>query len=212
MTSNKTHILIVDDHSVMRKGIRTILKWLSYEVHLDEANTGQDALKKIKEHNFDLIILDISLPDMSGIDILHELMKAGSETKCMMFSIHPEEEYARRVFKLGAVAYIQKGASFDEFKTAVEKVLKGGRYISPGFAEKLVFRNDDDRLPHERLSSREFEIFLMLARGMKNSELAKTYHISAKTVSTYRSRIMQKMNMSCNAELTIYCLKNNLID
>lgn len=205
-------ILIIDDHSVMRKGLQVVLKRFSQNIHIDEATIGIEALEKIQEKRYDLLILDITLPDVNGLEILQQLKDMGTNTRCVIYSLHPEEVFAKRAFKLGAVGYIHKGADIDEISKALQKVIDGGRYVSAGFAEKLAFYTDKAQLPHESLSGREFQIFLMMAVGKPVSEIAKKTFISVKTVSTYRCRILKKLNVGSNAELTMYAIKNSLIN
>jgi len=211
MNDTKMKILITDDHSVMRKGLQVVLQRFSHDIHIDEATLGAEALKRLKQNNYDLVILDISLPDINGLDILQQLKDMGVDTRCVIYSLHPEEVFAVRSFKLGAVGYIHKGAGIDEISKALEKVINGGKYVSNDFAEKLAFHTDQNNLPHEKLTEREFQVFLMMASGKSVSEIAKKTFISIKTVSTYRSRILQKMALKSSAELTMYAIKNNLI-
>jgi len=204
-------VLIADDHAVLREGIKTVVKTLSFVSDIEEAADGTQAMSKIKDNDYDLVILDISMPGTSGLDILRNIRNSGLRCRALILSFHPDEQYAARVFKLGAVGYVSKSAPFDEVKKAISKVAHGGRYVSPGFAEKLAFDNDQFQLPHERLSEREFQVMLLLAEGKSVSEIARQVFISDKTVSTYRRRIMKKMDMKTNADLTIYAINNGLI-
>lgn len=205
------NVLIADDHAVLREGIKSLLNSLGTITGIDEAVNGSEALAKIKNNDYDLVILDISMPGNSGLDILRQIKATKSHIRPLVISFYPESQYAARAFKLGAVGYISKGASFAEIKKAIRKVSEGGRYVSPEFAEKLAFANNIDLAPHERLSEREFQIMIMLAKGESATAIARQLFISEKTVSTYRSRVMKKMDLNNNAELTIYAMQNGLI-
>ncbi len=204
-------ILIADDHAVLREGVRQVLSTLPSVTLIDDADNGNIVLSKLKKNKYDLMILDISIPGISGLDILQHIKDAGLECRVIILSFHPEEQYANRAFKLGAVGYISKNSSFAEIKKAIEKVATGGRYVSPDFAEKLAFNENANLLPHERLSEREFQVMIMLSQGKSISEIASHIFIADKTVSTYRARIMEKMEMSSNAELTMYSMRAGLI-
>ena len=204
-------ILIADDHSLLREGLKCIVKEIPLVTHVDEAADGRQALTKIRENDYDLLIIDISMPRLSGLDVLQSMKDSGIECRSLILSLHPEDVYASRTFKLGSVGYVSKSASFDEIRTAIEKVVAGGRYVSAGLAEKLAFNEAENQLPHESLSDREFQVMILLAKGKGLSEIADQICISDKTVSTYRTRIMKKMNMQSNAELTIYTIKSKLI-
>jgi len=204
-------ILIADDHAVLREGVRQVLSTLPSVSLIDDADNGNIVLSKLKKNKYDLMILDISMPGISGLDILQHIKDASLECRVIILSFHPEEQYANRAFKLGAVGYISKNSSFAEIKKAIEKVASGGRYVSPDFAEKLAFNENAGLLPHERLSEREFQVMIMLAQGKSISEIASHIFIADKTVSTYRARIMDKMEMGSNAELTMYAMRAGLI-
>ncbi len=205
-------ILIADDHSLLREGLKCIVKDIPLVDSVDEAADGRQALTKIRENSYDLLILDISMPKLSGLDVLQSMKDSGIECRSLILSLHPEDVYASRAFKLGSVGYISKSASFDEIRLAIEKVAAGGRYVSAELAEQLAFNETENLLPHETLSDREFQVMILLAKGRGLSDIANQICISDKTVSTYRTRIMKKMNMESNAELTIYAMKNKLIN
>lgn len=204
-------ILIADDHSVLREGVKNIVQTINESVRIDEATDGNKAIELIKANSYDLVILDITMPGMGALEILQVMQNSGIRHRTIILSFHPEEHYASRAFKLGAKGYVSKSSRFDEIKKAIVQVAGGGRYVSPTLAEKLAFREDAETLPHEKLSDREFQVMQLLARGKSITEIAKTTFITDKTVSTYRARILKKMNMKTNAELTIYALKNKLI-
>ena len=207
-------ILIADDHAIVREGIKQIAKTLPEVENIDEAWEGNQTLEMIKENGYDLVILDISMPGLSGLDILQNIKSRKLKTHVLILSFYPQEQYAIRAFKLGASGYISKNSAFEELTIAIKKIAGGGKYISSAVAEKLLFSDPGktDQSLHEALSEREFQILLMLARGRSVTEIAGDLFISDKTVSTYRSRIMEKMGLKKNADLTLYAIKNNLIE
>ncbi|MCF8353190.1 MAG: response regulator transcription factor [Melioribacteraceae bacterium] len=208
-------ILIADDHEIVRQGLKTLLKNSSIRISkIDEAEDGREAESMILENNYDIVILDISMPHMTGIEILNSLRKEKYKTKVMILSMHPQEQYAIRALKAGAKGYITKDSAAEELITAIEKVSSGSRYVSPEIADKLIDQLAEPlhQAPHEKLSARELHVMCMLGEGKTISEIAEELFISVKTVSTYRARIMQKMNMKKNAELSLYCIQNNLIE
>ena len=207
-------ILIADDHAIVREGVKQIVKTLPEVTLIDEASEGNEALLKIKEVGYDLVILDISMPGLSGLDILQSIRRGKIDTRVLMLSLHPQEQYAIRAFKLGASGYLSKDSAFEELTTAIHKIAAGGKYISSAFAEKLIFTESEQEAKnlHDSLSDREFQVMIMLAKGKTILEIAKEIFISDKTVSTYRSRIMEKMNMKKNADLTRYAINNKLIE
>jgi len=207
-------ILIADDHAIVREGLKQIVKTLPEVTLIDEASEGNEALLKIKEVGYDLVILDISMPGLSGLDILQSISRRKIDTRVLMLSFHPEEQYAIRALKLGASGYLSKNSAFEELTTAIRKIAGGGKYVSPAFAEKLIFTDPEQGTQnlHDSLSDREFQVMIMLAKGKTVVEIAKEIFISDKTVSTYRSRIMEKMDMKKNADLTLYASRNNLIE
>ena len=206
------HVLIADDHAVLRVGVKGIVRSLFPGAIIDEAADGNQALELLKNQEPDLLILDISLPGISGLDLLQSIKCRERKCRTLVLSCHPEDQYASRAFKLGAVGYIGKNAPFDELKRAISRVSEGGKYVSPEFGEKLAFSDTQGQTAHERLSEREFQVMLMMARGASVAEITSQAFISDKTVSTYRSRIMKKMNLKTNAELTMYAIKNGLIN
>jgi DNA-binding NarL/FixJ family response regulator len=207
-------ILIADDHTIVREGLKQIVNTLPDVTLIDEASDGNEALLKIKEVGYDLVILDISMPGLSGLDILQSITRSKIDTRVLILSFHPEEQYAIRAFKLGASGYLSKDTAFEELTTAIHKIAAGGKYVSSAFAEKLIFTDPEQGAQnlHDSLSDREFQVMIMLAKGKTVLEIAKEIFISDKTVSTYRSRVMEKMSMKKNANLTLYAIKNNLIE
>lgn len=207
-------ILIADDHAIVREGVKQIVRGLPEVALIDEAANGNEAMLKIKEVNYDLVILDLSMPGMSGFDILQKIQDKHLISKVLILSFHPQEQYAMRAFNLGASGYLSKDSAFEELAAAIRKIAAGGKYISAAIAEKVFF---SDRLLvqqnlHDSLSDREFQVMILLAKGSSVTEIAKEVFISDKTVSTYRSRIMEKMGMKKNADLTLYAIRNGLIE
>jgi DNA-binding NarL/FixJ family response regulator len=210
---NKLKILIVDDHTLFRRGLREILLDNPSVKECKEANSGYEAFSMIEKENFDLIFLDIAMPKIDGLETLRLLKSINPEVKILMLSMYPEEQYAVRALKLGADGYITKSADPEELNKAIEKISKGGKYIPESFSEKLIsyFQKPSDILTHEKLSEREFQVFLMIAKGKSLLEISKDLSISIKTVSTYRARILEKLNLKNNAEIINYALKHGLI-
>jgi two-component system, NarL family, invasion response regulator UvrY len=208
-----TTVLIADDHSLIRNGLRQLLAQDHSIKNIGEAKTGSDTIDKLQSQHWDLLILDINMPDRSGIDILRQVRATHPETRVLVLSGFPEKQYAVNVLRAGASGYINKEMAPDELLTAVRNVLQGRRYVSPALAELLVngLDDDQDKPMHSRLSEREFQIFCKIAAGQAVSDIADELCISVKTVSTYRSRILEKMNFSTNADLTTYALRNEII-
>lgn len=207
-------ILIADDHAIVREGVKLILKSLPEIKQIEEAADGNDAFTKISNTDYDLVILDISMPGMSGLDVLQRMKDRNIGTKVLIFSFYPQEQYAIRAFKLGASGYLSKDSASEELAMAIRKIVSGGKYVSAALAEKLIFQDAklNGKLPHEQLSEREFQVMILLAKGKSVMEIAEEIFISDKTVSTYRTRIMEKMNLKKNADLTMYAIKNKLIE
>ena len=208
---NNMRILLADDHTVLREGVKSVLNSFPGIHAVDEAPTGQKALALVREHDYHLVFLDISLPDINGLEVMQRIKDTGLSCRIAILSLHPEEQYASRAFKLGAVGYIRKNSSFEDLTRAIKKLLAGGKYVSPNYAEKLAFSDDTTSLPHEKLSDRELQVMLLIAKGNSLSDIADKLCIADKTVSTYRTRILEKMLFNNNAELTIYAIKNGLI-
>jgi DNA-binding NarL/FixJ family response regulator len=207
-------VLIADDHAVVRQGLKQILGDTPEMVVAGEATTGQEVLDRVRAEAWDVVILDISMPDRSGLDILKQLRSERPKLPVLVLSMHSEDQYAMRVLKAGASGYLTKDSAPDELVKAVRKVVSGGRYVSAFLAEKLAFEigTDSNRLPHETLSDREFQVLRGIAAGKSVTEIAAELYLSPKTVSTYRARLLQKMNLTTNAELIHYAFQNHLID
>src|SRR5947209_3408056 len=194
-------VLIVDDHEVVRDGVKKILEEQPGEMAFGEASTGQEALKLVREQDWDVAVLDLSLGGRSGLEVLKELKQIRPKLPVLILSMHSEEQYARRAFKAGASGYLTKDSPRVELVKAVNKVIEGGRYISPALAEKLVvdLERGTDRPPHERLSDREYEVLCLIASGKTVGEIAVMLILSDSTISTYRARILEKMGMKTSA-------------
>jgi two-component system, NarL family, invasion response regulator UvrY len=207
-------ILIADDHAIVREGVKQLVKKLPEVTLIDEASEGNEALRMIKKVGYDLAILDISMPGLSGLDILRNISERKLNTRVLMLSFHPQEQYAIRAFKLGASGYLSKDSAYDELITAIHKIAGGGKYVSTAFAEKLIFPDQEQVTTnlHDSLSDREFQVMILLAKGKTVVEIGKELFLSDKTVSTYRSRIMEKLDLKKNADLTFYAIRNNLIE
>ena len=207
-------IIIADDHPIVRAGMKQIISEASNLTVADEADDGRKLLSKIREAHFDVVILDITMPHMDGLDVLKQLKIEKPKLPVIVLSIHPEDQYALRVLKAGAAGYVTKASAPDELINAIRKVYRGGKYISPAIAEKLVFQLDSnfEEMPHEALSDREYQVLCMLASGKTVTEMADELALSVKTISTYRARILEKMDMKNNAELIHYAVQNRLVD
>ncbi len=208
-----TKILIADDHAVVCKGLLDIITEAFDKVLVDKANSGEEALRKAWSGNYDLVVLDISLPDKSGMDVLKEFMSHSPPLPVLMLSMHPEEQYAIAAIRAGASGYLTKGSTAEELVSAIRKILSGGRYISSSLAEHLAFNLgvDAEKPILDKLSSREFEIMKMIASGNTAREIAEKLSVSMNTVYTHRYRILRKMKIKNNVDLTHYALKNNLV-
>lgn len=207
-------IIITDDHAVVRKGVKQIInETLDLKVE-DEASSGYELLDKIRKNSFDVVILDIAMPGMDGLDTLKELKNIQPNLPVLIFTMNSEREYAVRVIKAGASGYVNKETEPDELIDAIRKVSRGGMYVSSFLAELLAsnLKTGAEAMPHEILSDREFQVMCMIASGKAVSEIADQLFLSAKTISTYRNRILEKMRMKNNSEMTHYAIKNGLVD
>ena len=204
-------VLLVDDHDVVRKGIRAILEDRFGAIDIREAAGGDEALEALAAP-FDAVVLDLSMPGRSGIDLLAEIKHRHPKLPVLIMSLHGEEQFAVRALRAGAAGYLTKSAASEQLVTAFERIVRGGRYISEAVAERLAAAAGGDAgAPHDRLSDREFEVMRGIASGESVSEIADRIHLSVKTVSTYRARLLDKMGMSSNAELTRYAIQNGLV-
>src|SRR5438876_8757123 len=209
-----TRMLIVDDHEVLRDGVKRVFEKQSGTAIFGEASTCQEALRLVREQDWDVVVLDISLGDRSGLEVLKELKQVRPRLPVLILSMHSEEQFARRAFKAGAAGYVTKDSPRAELVKAVNKVIEGGRYVTSALAEKLILdiERGGDRPPHESLSNREFEVMALIASGRTISEIADQLSLSDKTISTYRARLLVKMGMKTSAELTHYAIQNKLVD
>ena len=208
------HLLIIDDHVVVRDGVKRLAEEQLGATVIGEASTAQEALQRVREAHWDVAVLDISLGARNGLEVLKELQQLRPRLPVLILSMHAEQQYARRAFKAGAAGYITKDSSRAELVTALTKVLHGGKYVSPKFAEQLVvdLARGTDQPRHEALSAREFEVMCLIASGKTVSQIAEVLSLSDKTISTYRARILEKMHLKTNAELTHYALQNKLVN
>jgi DNA-binding NarL/FixJ family response regulator len=207
-------LLIVDDHAIVRHGLRQVVAEAADIVVTAEAGSSQEAVRLLREQEFDMVLLDISLPDKNGIETLKLIKRDKPALPVVMLTMHAEDEFGVRALKAGASGYLTKQSAHDQLLVAVRHVASGRRYISPNLAEELVrsIGESSEKLPHELLSDREFDTLRMLASGKSLSEIAQAFSISPKTVSVYRTRLLEKMKLKNNAEIAHYAVKNGLID
>lgn len=206
-------ILIGDDHPLFRKGLKELLEESCAPAEIGEAESGLDMLALVKQQDWNVAVMDITMPGKSGLDLLQELKEAKPSLPVLVMSTHPEELFSVRMFRAGASGYITKAAAPDRVVEAIKTILSGHKYISTSAAEQLaaIVERDSSRLPHELLSDREFQVFCMLASGMNLRQIGEQLCVSANTISTYRARILEKMNVKSNAELTRYAIQYSLI-
>jgi len=207
-------VLIADDHAVFRRGLRDTLAEAFSRVTFGEAKTAQETIELARRQDWDVVILDISMPGKSGLDILDDLRRLRPKLPVLLLTMHPEQQYARRALKAGAAGYLTKDSVPEELKEAIKRIVAGGRYVSATLAEKLAvdLREGADLPLHELLSDREFQVLRMIASGKTVKEIAEDLSLSVKTVSTYRARILEKTDMKTNAELIRYALQSQLVD
>ncbi len=206
-------ILIIDDHPIVRRGLKEIVSEEPDIVVAGEAQNSREALELIRKQKWDVVVLDITMPDSNGLEILKQLRKERPKLPVLVLSIHSEEQYAVRVLKSGGAGFMNKEAAPAELVKAIRKVVTGGKYVSPTLAERLAFDLESgEKQLHENLSNREFQVLCMIASGKTVKEIANKLFLSVKTVSTYRTRILKKMKMRTNAELTYYAVRNRLVD
>ncbi|HZN45802.1 MAG TPA: response regulator transcription factor [Nitrospiraceae bacterium] len=205
--------LIVDDHPSFRRGVKDILVEGFKGAGFSECGNAQEMLDQVRLHAFDLVVMDISMPGRSGPEVLKELKSLNSTVPVLILSMHPEDQYAIRMFKAGAAGYLTKSSAPEELVQAAKKVLAGGQYVSASVGEALALtvRSGIEKLPHERLSDREYEVLCLIASGKTVSEIAEDVNLSVTTISTYRARILEKMSLKNNAELTRYAIQHALV-
>lgn len=208
------NILIVDDHPIVRLGVRQLLLGRWPDAAIREAPSLAQALALVRQESPDVIILDLNLEDASGVESAQRMKRACPDIPILVLSLHGEEAFAMRVLQLGAAGYLNKERASEEIVQAVEKVMSGGRYITASLADRLAegwLRKTTDKAPHETLSAQEYRVLLQLADGKSVGEVAEAMHLSAKTVSTYRTRILEKLGLAGNVDIAKYCLANGLI-
>ena len=208
-------VLIVDDHAMFRRGLREILVDEFDDLEFSEATNAEEALDMLRGGEWDVVILDVSMPGRSGLDALKEIKRDRPTLPVLMLSFHPEEHFATRALKAGASGYMTKTSAAEELVSAINKILNGGKYVSPELAEQLAEDLERDAvgvLPHKRLSDREYEVLLDIARGETVSEIGDRLSLSVKTISTYRARILEKMNLRSNADLIRYAIRHGLVE
>lgn len=205
-------ILIADDHAIVRRGLRQILAETHDMIVAGEAHDGQELIDKVRAERWDVVILDISMPGRGGLDILKQLKSEHPKLPVLMLTMHPEDQYAVRVLRAGASGYLTKESAPDHLVEAIRKVARGGKYISAHLAETLAFNLESIERPlHELLSDREFQVMRMIASGKTVREIGEELSLSVKTISTYRARILEKMRMKNNAEITHYMIRKELV-
>lgn len=211
---SKIKILIADDHPIVREGFKQVLSETPNMVVAGEASNGQEVLDLVRNNRYDVILLDISMPGRSGLEVLKELRSEDHKLPILIVSIYPEEQYAIRAFRAGASGYLTKASAPHELIAAIRKVSSGGRYITSSLAEKLVSYLDIDvtKAPHETLSDREYQVMLMIASGKTVTEIGDELSLSVKTISTYRTHILEKMKVKNNAAITLYAVQNKLME
>ena|ERR1051326_1222292 len=207
------NFLIADDHPSVRKGVKQIISHEFSEVSFEEASSGSEVLKKAGEKKWDMIILDMDMPGRNGLEVLQQLKSDNSKIPVLMYSMHAEEQIAIRALRLGAFGYLSKTTADSELGDAIRAIMSGRKYITSSLAELLAsqIENPGNKAPHELLSDREYQTLLLFAKGRTVSEIADELSLSVHTISTYRARILGKMEMKTNAEFVSYAIKNNLV-
>ncbi len=210
-------ILIVDDHSIVRRGMRQILEETGDSFEFGEAENASEAITQIRDSKWDLVLLDVAMPGKRGPELLVQIKLETPKLPVLVLSAYPEEQYAVRLIKAGAAGYLNKKSAPDFLVEAVKTALKGSKFISPQVAVLLADSISDNeegskKLAHEKLSDREYVVFTQIALGVPLSDIGKELNLSVKTIATYRTRLMEKMALKSNAEITLYAMRNNLID
>ena len=207
-------ILIADDHPVVRRGLKQIIADTPDMAVVDEATNGWEVLNKVRASDYDVVLLDIAMPGKDGLDVLTQLKYDKPRLPVLMLSMYPEEQFAVRALRAGASGYLTKESAPDELISAIRKVSAGGKYVSSALAEKLALdlQSGGEQPPHETLSDREYRVMCLIASGKTVTEIARELSLSVKTISTYRRRILDKMKMKNNAELTHYAMSRRLVD
>lgn len=211
--SDKIRVFVVDDHAIVREGVKQILADTTDMVWVGDADNGHEAIRLARENSYDVLLLDISMPERSGIEVLKQLKKEAPDVEVLILSMHREDQYAIRTLKAGAAGYLNKQSAPDELVGAIREVMGGKKFISKEVAQELANQvtGDHPAIPHETLSDREYQTMTMIASGKSVSDIGKELNLSVKTVSMYRSRLLHKMNLKNNAELMYYAMKNKLV-
>lgn len=207
-------VIITDDHPVVLKGLREIVSEGFDDVTIDVCSRGYELLGKINDNDYDIVLLDISLPDLNGLEVLKEIRKSKRRLPVLILSMYPEENYAARALKGGAQGYLTKASAPDELIQAIRKILSGKRYVSPAFAEKMMldFESDTGKAPHESLSDRELQVLIMIGKGKAVKEIAEELHLSTNTIRTFRARISEKIGLKGASELIHYAIAQGLTE
>lgn len=207
-------ILIADDHAIVRRGLKQIVSEQPDMIVGGEAENAREVLEMSRSNNWNVIVLDINMPGRSGLEVLKDLKREHPKLPVLVLSVHPEDQYGIRMLKAGAAGYLTKDSAPDELVIAIRKVNRGGKYVSPSLAETLVLELgvETDRPRHQTLSDREYQVMIMIASGKTVSEIGEELSLSVKTISTYRARVLNKMRMRTNAELTHYAIQNSLLN
>ena len=212
--STGLRIMLVDDHPIVRRGLREILVDAFGDATIEEVGSGAEAIASARAQRWDIVILDLTLPDCSGLDVLKRVRESHNDVPMLVLSMHAAEQFARRAISAGASGYLTKDTADVELVNAVTKVIQGGKYFGADVLERVVLSLHPDRhgVPRERLSDREFQVLRMIGNGHTVSEIAVALTLSVKTISTYRSRVLEKMEMRTNAELTRYAVRQGLVE
>jgi len=209
-----TRILLVDDHPVMRQGIKQVLSGAFHPAVVGEAATAEEGMREVRSTEWDVMVLDLTLPGVSGLALLKDLRRERPTLPVLILSMHPPDQFARRAMNAGASGYLTKDSAPNELVKAVGEVIAGRQYLNPAVIEGLVMQEEPDRRqrPHEALSDREYQVLRMIGSGLTVSQVATRLSLSVKTISTYRARVLEKMNMKTTADLIRYGIQHGLVD
>jgi two-component system invasion response regulator UvrY len=207
-------VLVADDHAVVRRGLVQILAEAPDMVVTGEASTGREVLQAVWKHDYDVLVLDIAMPEGGGLEVLQQLQTLKPDLRILILSMYPEKQYAVRALKTGAAGYMTKESVPDELIAAIRKVARGGKYVTQSLAEQLAseLRGEVEKEPHQTLSDREYQVMTLLAAGKSVTDVATELSLSVKTVSTYRARILEKLNLKSTAEIIRYALERGLVE